>query len=35
MLIKFGGVQPKLFPDWLKDSATATLHLSGTRGQMF
>jgi hypothetical protein len=34
-LIKFSGVQPKLFPDWLKGSATTTLHLSGTPGQMF
>jgi hypothetical protein len=34
MLIKFGGVQPKLFPDWLNGSATTTVHLSGTPGQM-
>jgi len=34
MLIKFGGVRPKLFPDWLNGSATTTVHLSGTPGQM-
>jgi hypothetical protein len=34
MLIKFGGVQPKLFPDWLKGSAITTLHLSGTPGEI-
>jgi hypothetical protein len=34
MLIKFGGVQPKLFPDWLNGSATTTVHLSGTPGQI-
>jgi hypothetical protein len=34
MLIKFGGVQPKLFPDWLKGPATTTLHLSGTPGEI-
>jgi hypothetical protein len=34
MLIKFGGVQPKLFPDWLNGSAIPTVHLLGTPGQM-
>jgi hypothetical protein len=34
MLIKFGGVQPKLFPDWLNGSATTTVHLSVAPGQM-
>jgi hypothetical protein len=32
MLIKFGGVQPKLFPDWLNGSATTTVHLVGYPG---
>lgn len=34
MLIKFGGGQPKLFPDWLNGSAPPILHLSGIPGQM-
>ena len=34
MLIEFGGIQPKHFPDWLKGSATTTLHLLDTPGYM-
>jgi len=33
MLIKFGGVQPNR-PYRLKGSATTTVHLSGTPGQI-